>query len=352
MKFTYYYVFLLFIGTSCSNAINNKIIFPTNNFNYIKGKQILPDLFIGNPLNMLLINNNLLLIDIYEDHQMTLIDTNDKNKVERIAKRGEGPNEFINIRNITYNSIDNSVCLFDGMTRSCSFYKMNNNSIKLDKNNFLKRIHFNENYPYDIIPFNNKFLSNGCFDQKQFALFDDNENSILNFGIYPGDKNGIEIGNCFFLKNQTIITTSPDQEYFAAAGVFHDQLVFYKNEKNGKLTKIKEYFSIDSKMNTNQIKDGETTQYSSSETPETTRTYRVLYPTNSFLYALYWGIQNKDINNNNICYILKFDWNGNLKAGFKIAQRLNTFAIDENRNCICGIAYPEDEECILLQYDM
>ena len=345
----YYYIILLIIGVSCTNTANNKILFPTDNFTTIKGKQILPDLFIAQPLNMLLINNNLLLIDIYDGFEVTLINT--KNKIsERIAPKGEGPHEFLDIRNISFNSRDNTLCVFDGMTRFCSFYKVMNNEILLNEYNFIGKVRFDNNYPYDIIPFDNKFITNGCFDQYQFALLDKKGNNISDFGIYPSNKNGIEINGCFFLKNQTIITASPNQEYFAAAGVFHDQIVFYKNYDN--LTKTKEYFSIDSKINTDLIKEGEAIQYSSSETPETTRTYRVLYPTNSYLYALYWGIQNKDIDNKNICYILKFDWNGNLKEGFKIEQRLKTFAIDEDKNCIYGITYSEEDESLLLQYDM
>lgn len=345
----YYYIILLTIGVSCTNTANNKILFPTDKFTTIKGEQILPDLFIGQPLNMLLINNNLLIIDIYEDFQVTLINTKNKN-LERIIPKGEGPHEFLDIRNISYNSRDNTMCFFDGMTRFCSFYKVKNNQIALNDDNFIGKIRFENNYPYDIIPFDNKFITNGCFKQYQFALLDKNGNNISYFGVYPGDKNEIDIEGCFFLKNQTIITACPNQEYFVAAGVFHDQLVFYKNKNN--LAKIKEYFSIDSKMNTNLIKEGEAIQYSSSETPETTRTYRVLYPTNSHLYALYWGIQNKDIDKENICYILKFDWNGKLEEGFKIEQRLKTFAIDENKNCIYGITYSEDKESLLLQYDM
>ena len=54
-----------------------------------------------------------------------------------------------------------------------------------------------------------------------------------------------------------------------------------------------------------------------------------------------------------VCYILKFDWNGNLKEGFKVNNLLKNIAIDEISNCIYDVTYPEDErESILMKYEM
>ena len=72
------------------------------------------------------------------------------------------------------------------------------------------------------------------------------------------------------------------------------------------------------------------------------------------IYALYWGIANKDFGKTGkVCYILKFDWNGNLKEGFKVNNLLKNIAIDEISNCIYAVTYPEDErESILMKYEM
>ena len=97
-------------------------MFPTKNFKTIKGKQILSDLFIGRPLKMNIVDNKLLMIDKYEGKQITMIDLINTNKIERIANIGEGPNEFLNLRDITYNSKNNSLAFFDGMLRQVSKY--------------------------------------------------------------------------------------------------------------------------------------------------------------------------------------------------------------------------------------
>ena len=84
---------------------------------------------------------------------------------------------------------------------------------------------------------------------------------------------------------------------------------------------------MNAKMVSRHTKDGNQDIYSSSENDETTRTYRMLYSTKEHIYALYWGIANKDFGKTGkVCYILKFDWNGNLKEGFKVNNLLFNFA--------------------------
>ena len=115
MKLIYKHILflLLLLCISCTSVSNNKIMFPTKNFKTIKGKQILSDLFIGRPLKMNIVDNKLLMIDKYEGKQITMIDLINTNKIERIANIGEGPNEFLNLRDITYNSKNNSLAFFD-----------------------------------------------------------------------------------------------------------------------------------------------------------------------------------------------------------------------------------------------
>ena len=304
-------------------------------------------------LKMNIVDNKLLMIDKYEGKQITMIDLINTNKIERIANIGEGPNEFLNLRDITYNSKNNSLAFFDGMLRQVSFYKINEHKIQINNNTFHRKVRFNADCPYDIVAFGDYFLANGCFNAKQFALLNSKADIIAEFGVFPGDNTGVEVENSFFLKNQTTLCTNLDQSRFVAAGYFHDQLVFYRFENN-KIIKVREYFSMNAKMVSRHTKDGNQDIYSSSENDETTRTYRMLYSTKEHIYALYWGIANKDFGKTGkVCYILKFDWNGNLKEGFKVNNLLKNIAIDEISNCIYAVTYPEDErESILMKYEM
>ena len=333
---------------------HNEIMFPTQDFKSLKGNQLLPDLFIGQPYKMLFVKNKLYFIDKHEDRLLTVIDFEKNNEIKRIVNHGDGPNEFLQIRDIVYNPIDNAMTLVDKMDRSISLYRLENRDLKLNNSHFLAKHRFNESKYifFDIVPFGKNFIANGCFDGKQFALFDSNTNIKSLFGVYPGDNNGVQNPLGFFLKNQTIIQTNPSQTHFVAAGVYHDQLVFYKTNGN-ELIKVKEYFSIDSNLLTKTSKSGKENFNHSELKPETIRAYMTLYATDKLLYALYWGIKNKDIEKKNqICYLLKFDWDGNLKKGFKMDRKIKYFAVDEKNETIYAITPSYEEEPILLQYKM
>ena len=166
-------------------------MFPTKNFKTIKGKQILSDLFIGRPLKMNIVDNKLLMIDKYEGKQITMIDLINTNKIERIANIGEGPNEFLNLRDITYNSKNNSLAFFDGMLRQVSFYKINEHKIQINNNTFHRKVRFNADCPYDIVAFGDYFLANGCFNEKNFSFLNSKGYFFADFGFFPAYITGV-----------------------------------------------------------------------------------------------------------------------------------------------------------------
>ena len=353
MKKLLYCFFILLLGYSCVNA-DNEIMFPTQNFKNLKGEQVFPELFIGQPLKMLIIKNKLYIIDRFEQKQLTVVDIEKDNEISRIANQGDGPNEFLQIRDISYNSTNNTITLVDKMDRSISFYQLENNDLKLDNSHFLSKHRFNESKYvfFDIIPFNKNFIANGCFDGKQFILFDSNTMIKNTFNSYPGDNNGIQNPLGFFLKTQTQITANPSQTHFAAAGFNHDQLVFYKTDGE-KMIKQKEYFNIDANLTVKTGKSSDSNFNHAKEIPNTIRAYISLYSTDKHLYALYWGIRNKDLEKKNqICYILKFDWEGNLKEGFRMDRKLRSFAVDEKESIIYAILSSEEEDPVLFRYKM
>ena len=79
---------------------HNEIMFPTQDFKSLKGNQLLPDLFIGQPYKMLFVKNKLYFIDKHEDRLLTVIDFEKNNEIKRIVNHGDGPNEFLQIRDI------------------------------------------------------------------------------------------------------------------------------------------------------------------------------------------------------------------------------------------------------------
>lgn len=353
MKLLHYFLLFIIIGFGCSNYTDplKPSILKNIEPKELKGSIFSSNLFTGRPFLLLVQQDNLFIRDTYEGKMITQVNLNNNNDYKRLASKGEGPNEFINIRNITFNSKKNCIGLLDGSTSRFSSYKIDKGELKINDQSISSSIRIEGQNIFDIISFNDGYIANGVFNGKQLCYFDKNGKAILEFGLFPGSKDGIENIETYFLKNQTMLVSSPNQEHFAVAGVYNDQLTFYQTSQSKPL-KIKEYFTAESYLKTFNSKDGNTAQYGSTTTSETTYTYKSIYPTNNFLYVLYWGFSQKQLDQGKAssCYVLAFDWSGNIKKGYHIPDLLFNIAIDENRNYIYGLTYPLLDESILMKY--
>ena len=341
---------------ACSEArrVDNKISFPVDGFKELKGEDFLPDVFWGKPVGIWMVEDRLVVTDKYEGKLLTVVDLEANNHVSRVGNVGNAPNEFLNIRQLTYQPDSRSLGVYDGMARNYTFYKIDNDGdIVFDNRHLLHKVPFTDGrFIYDIIPLGDCFLTNGCFDGKQFALLDKSGSLLEFFGEYPGDQSGINDGMSFFLKNQTMLQPNLAQDRFVAAGTYNDWLVFYKQE-NGKLQKLKEYFSIDSNLSTTVSKEGSTTYYGSAVTEQTFRTYLYLTTTANYVYALYFGLEEgKMTDPHTPCYVLKFDWNGELKDGYIMDCLLLSIAVDEVNQAIYGVTFPGMENSKMVKYEM
>lgn len=323
----------------------NNISFNTADFQHLASVTLHDSVFLGSPNHVYFINDDIWMIDKYDNFQLSIMN---KDETKRVAPKGQGPNEFLNIYSVTYNSADNSICVYDDVASSCLFYRAD--SLKdLTGSNFIRQVKFRDIRTNTVVPYHNYFITNGSFKGHNFAIID--SVSVKNtFGDYPGEKSDIEDEEPFFLKNQTIITTDPKQKYFVAGGVYNDWLVFY--EGNGlSLQKTNEYHSFDSKLDCHAEKDGEYTYYSTTETPQTIRAYRDFCATENNLYALYWGLSKEMLDKGeSSCYILKFDWKGNLLGGFKSDILLKTFCVNNTEDKIYAITFPQNEESKLVEF--
>lgn len=346
---SWFFAAIFFLGVAgCASSFqrdNNIISFSTADFHHLVSVTRNDSIFLGSPNHVYFINNDIWMIDKYDNYQLSIIN---KEESKRVAPKGQGPNEFLNIYNITYNSAENSICVYDDAASSCIFYRAD--SLKaLTDINYIGQVKFRDIRTNTVIPYRDHFITNGCFKGKCFAVID--SVSIKNaFGDYPGEKSDIEDEESNFLKNQTIITTSPKQNYFVAGGVYNDWLVFY--ETNGlSFKKTNEYHSYDSKLDCHTEKDVEYTYYTTTETPQTIRAYRDFCASENYLYALYWGLSKEMLDEGErCCYILKFDWKGNILDGFKSDILLKTFCVNNAGNRIYAITYPQNEESKYVEF--
>ena len=68
---------------------DNRIYFPTSKIKDVNFKPILPDVFVGIPRDLYLVESNLVILDEYEGKQLTLVDLNNPSNVQRLGTKGQ-----------------------------------------------------------------------------------------------------------------------------------------------------------------------------------------------------------------------------------------------------------------------
>ena len=349
---------LLLLLCSCNCFSSNKsdeelkLPIPTDNIKTLKGEIVFPDLFLGRPHRMLIVKNNLLILDTHEGKSATVVDLSNPTNMQRIASVGQGPNDFLRLMTASYHEPKNAICFYDSQGDRMVTYKVENNQIKLNEKTRLSSVRLKDRGVGYGLPLGNQFISHGAFEDKQFALFDNKGESLSIFGVYPGEKDGIQFPMAFFLKTQGQIVGSPDQKHFAIAGAYHDQLTFYKATGNIP-QKIKEYFSEEPKVSAKTTVRGETTTSSNRLDPDSRSIYTNVYGTNNNLYLLYRGVTpaEREASIDKPCAILVFNWDGSIKQAYKIPHTINSFAIDETNRCLYAVRVI-DEEPYIMKYQL
>lgn len=352
------FISLLFIFACSSDSTKNdvtKLDIPTNSIKALKGEVAFPDLFLAKPYRLLIIENNLLIVDPYEGKFLTLVDLDNPINTERLVHKGNGHNEMLNLRRVFFHEPNNALSLYDDDKRSIIMYKIEDYLINVESKSLLSSVSFKDYMLGSIIPFGNKYIRSGAFNNHQLSLYDKDGEPIQTFGTYPGNKEGIDRPTEFYLKTQGGLSVSPDQKHFAIAGTFNDQLAFYKATDTIP-EKVKEYFSLDSKLETTVTQNGEWSNTRSNKTPETTEVYQALATTNKNLYVLHWGLTHEELeskSHDKTCTILVFDWNGNLTQAYDIPDFLSrAIAVDERNNCLYGITQAESGEMQIMRYQL
>jgi len=176
----------------------------------LKGEVVFPDLFLGYPARFLIIENNILLLDPYKGKWITLVDLDNPKNTERLLHRGNGHNEIFHIRDMFFHEPNNALAFFDAQKNRIRVYKIEDHQINVDIESLLFSVTL-ELRLGDLIPLGDKYVKNGSLNDHQLALFGKNGQLIQSFGTYPGDKDGIDNPRDFFLKTQSLLATSPNQ---------------------------------------------------------------------------------------------------------------------------------------------
>lgn len=354
MKVKCFLALLCFCGLwGCNRGVENgNLPFTIDDAVSLQGEVIYEKLFWGRPSRLCVADSFLYAVDDYDDKLLTVLNLN-TGQTRRLIDYGEGPQELMQIRTISYNAERHELGLYDGRVDRESFYSIAGDSLLFERSESFHRGAFKNYTFYDVVPLGDGYLGNGCFEHgEQFIWFRGGEKEPLIFGEYPGDKTGIEQNAAFFMKTQTLLAVNPNQQYFAAAGCYHDQLVFYRREGD-RVRKLKEYFSIEARLKTRYKRTEKGEMAGTSLLPETMLMYEILYPTESHLYAVYYGKSNEERKEEtqSHCYILKFSWTGECQKSYKLDYLTTRLAVDEANQCIYTIRL-QDEDYVLMKYAM
>lgn len=340
MKKKLFLITVLSIILSSCKQNDLKAIYDWENYQQIIGTPLNSDsIFLGRPGSLVYFNGWLGLYDFYDDKILTWI-----NLQTKVSKHnttfGNGPGEFTPPLYLYKSKDPEIIKIFERSKGIFHTYQW----LDVLNGNFLTPLCRDSigSPGNNIIPCGDNYAGNRMLDDKQmFFLVSPNKKMQIRFGSYPGSLRGIDDASVLDMITQCLVSANMEGTILVAAGYMSDMLSFYKIE-NSAVSLLKEYFSKDADVNV--IKDAN--GISIIPTNNTLETYVQLYPTKSYLYALYWGTkENERVERS---YIQVFDWKGNFIKGYYLKDRLNSIAIDENTEKLYGLSMKEENPCILV----
>ncbi len=204
-----------------------------------------------------------------------------------------------------------------------------------------------ENLGSQLSVLGNFYVSDGAFKQGQFALINKQGDIIDYFGKYLDNQLRTRARHpnysmVRYLRNRSILVSSPNRQYFAAGGRFSDQLTIYTIEGNN-VEVVKRYYNEPAIFD--WLKVGE-----ENWGDATKQMYIDLYATDTWLYALYSGspIKGNYQGESTISRLRVFDWKGRLFREYILPNFISTIAIDERTNQLYGTTYDSK----LIRYDL
>lgn len=335
------YIFSSIIGlTSCMENPDNTMIdlFKNKSNEQTKLSQIKTD-SIRNPYIMDYYNGMLIFGDIFQPKFISVFNGKNGDFLGDFSSRGEGPDEFIHLTNIS--CINNKLSLWDTGKSTLTFAKIDRNNIssptfqniKVKEDTTLLSV-------FQVIPLQEDlFVATGIIKNHRFALLDKNGNILKLFGDYPSNykQNNTDIENGSIY--QSILTFQNKKKILVAACGIGESIAFYDMNNKNNPNLIREFtfdhpkydltgnneqpiiFSKDSKNGFIDIKSS-----------------------SNYCICLFSGEIRTGVNDYGGNKILLFDWNGNPIKLIVVKQQYTNLAIDEENKRILLLGTSSETE--------
>lgn len=339
----------LLILASCVNSGKERAsVFDISGMELLAGTELCVDAEIMSPRGIYIFDDNLLVLDKYDDKQITLVSLED-NKTERILMSGNGPHECGVIGSLYNYPEEKIIGIYDRMRRRYSRYSYAN-GWEFGDHTLAGRVDVAPAQGvYTLVPYVDGYIANGLFGNDMFCFMDNDFSVIGTFGRYPGDNASLGTSG-FMHKNQTLLHVGRADRLFVAAGVYNDWLSFYREEDDG-FVLLREYFSFDSDLDIASVSVQGSTYTSNQENDRTMLAYRALCSTPGNVYALYRGIRSKDKEEpGNKNYIFRFNTDGEYLEGYILDETLLSIAVDDKDEYLYAVASSSGGEARLMKY--
>ena len=335
MRYNFLFIVILLFSLCACKKNRQENIYLFESYTPLEKISVVSDsIFLGRPGSLLVINDWLAVYDSHDGEMVTWI-APDMKTYKRNVAIGTGPGEFMPPLTIYSSDFGKKVRLMLRSTSTC--YTFNWEDVMDECFKHPLSIVSLPKVPGKILPCTSGFVMNNVQDDnKMFSFLSSNGEELCRFGIYPGNIDNVKgDSQSRNMVTQTTMAYSEKHRVMVAAGYMSDMLSFYRMEDDT-VSLVNEYFSIEANMKVVQVENG----YRLMPTSDTKSTYLELYATESYLYALYWGSQYGKLPEKN--YIQVFDWNGNFKKGFVVADVLTSIAVDEKKGIMYGISRVKD----------
>lgn len=279
---------------------------------------------IRNPYIMNYHNGMLIFGDIFQPQFVSLFNGETGDFLGDFASKGDGPNEFIHLANIS--CLNDKISLWDVGKLTLTFAEVAPNNISSP---IFRQVKIKEDSTLlsalQVIPVEkDRFVAAGIIKNHRFALVDESGNILKLFGDYPkGYKsNNTNIENGLIYQSQ--LCFQKDKNVLVAACGIGESIMFYDMEDKNNPALIQE-FTFDHP------------QYEKTGNNE----QPIIFSTNSkngvidmkasadYCICLFSGEVRTDKNDYGGDKILLFDWNGNPVKLISLEQTYSNFAADE-----------------------
>jgi len=309
---------------ACSNKKAYNIL---RNSNLIYSKEIPLNFMLGNPYQLKLLDNYLIIADRIDNKMLTIFDLNTSQLTNRVINIGQGPNEMLMPINIDVDRKSNTIGI---LQRQSGYYS------EFQLNDLLK----GEVIPYNKINFGNveKFLkignnyfTEGFYTSGNIGFYNNKGELLFVENIFPDYLKQVEnISNRYRL-GQGEICYNEISETFLYASLFTGDIDFYSFHDN-QLKKINE-FSLDNNIRERIKNNPNDVNIRNDDIIHSTD---ITYNSNYF-YVLYSGESMQKSQSAKWSYILKFNSIGQFLGCYKSDRCLFNICITEDNSKMYAI---------------